>query len=142
MKLNKCAVDDALPLLQQLQQGDALLKTCSSPTSRFADPFQHCSLLSKILKAVNPLYSFLTAWEAKARSPFFFYGWKNCARGECLNIRNFFYGVKLNDNYKSVLCACLIAYFLCPKGKKRKVQCVFRQPMETFLVRWVFIGTL
>lgn len=87
---NKCADDDALPPLQQLQQGDALLKTCSSPTSRFADPFQHCSLLSKSLKAVNPLYSFLTAWEAKARSPFFFYGWKNCARGECLNIRKFF----------------------------------------------------
>lgn len=72
---------------------------------------------------------------------FFLWMEKLCQRG-MFEHKKIFYGVKLNDNYKSVLCACLIAYFLCPKGKKRKVQCVFRQPMETFLVRWVFIGTL
>lgn len=123
----------------------ALAERCTSKNLQFSHTEKFSVLFSMVYsffqKCRDPSYSFLTSWEAKACSPFFC-GWKSCAKGEHLQVRFFFYGVKLNDNCKSVLCACLITYFLCPKGKKRKAQCVFRQPMETFLVRWVFIGTL
>lgn len=58
--------------------------------------------------------------------------------------KGFFSRVKLNDNYRSALCACLITYFLRPKGKKRTANhgVCLDSPMETFFVRWVFIGTL
>lgn len=114
-------------------------------TKKLAEYFQHQPFfLSKnvrTLKAVDSSCSFLTTWEDKHVHPFL---WKEKLhqREIFAGKKVFFNSVKLNDNYRSVLCACLITYFLCPKGKKEKRSVCLDSPMETFLVRWVFIGTL
>lgn len=64
---------------------------------------------------------FLTTWEAEHVSPTLC-GWKR----EYLQLRKGVFN-KVNDNY-SQSCVLPDHTFLCPKGKKSKVQSVFEQP--------------
>lgn len=75
------------PFLCVLLQRDTLVKTCSSPTPRNFLYFS--AVYSFFQKHRVPSYSFLTAWEAKASSPFFC-GVKSCAKGEYLQVRKIF----------------------------------------------------
>ena len=118
-------------LLWELLQRNAPVKTCNSPTPRnLLNIFNtSCSFFQKCKdsKGCEPILVLPHYLGSKACSPFFC-GWKSYIKGKHLQVRKFFCRAKLNDNYRSVLCACLITSFLCPKGKKRKAQCVFRQP--------------
>lgn len=95
-----------------------------SHTKKFSVLFSSLLLLSK---TQGPIIFLPHCLGSKSIFTLFLWSEKLCQRGIFAGKKNF-YGVKSNDNCKSVLCALLITYFLCPKGKKKKCSVCLDSP--------------
>lgn len=97
------------------------LRTCSSPTPRNFLYFS--AVYSFFQKHRVPSYSFLTAWEAKASSPFFC-GVKSCAKGEYLQVRKIF----MELNRMTIANLSCVPYWLhtfsAQRARKKSAVCV------------------